>query len=139
MINAVYNVRNFWDGRANRRFNGRNPFGDADENARVLRSLEIANQELKSALARGDFPCIGATTHDEYRQHIEKEDSVLYPMAQARLPAAAMLEPAFRLCVPPPNCSRPALNVVPVWAWLTSVRPGLARLALLTSAKVGLR
>jgi cytochrome c peroxidase len=35
-INAVFNIRNFWDGRANRRFNGRNPFGDADPNARVL-------------------------------------------------------------------------------------------------------
>lgn len=35
-INAVFNVRNFWDGRASRQFNGRNPFGDADPNARVL-------------------------------------------------------------------------------------------------------
>ncbi len=35
-INAVFNVRNFWDGRASRHFNGRNPFGDADANARVL-------------------------------------------------------------------------------------------------------
>ncbi len=32
-----------------------------------------AANELKAALARGDFPCIGATTHDEYRQHIEKD------------------------------------------------------------------
>ena len=35
-INAVFNVRNFLDGRANRRFNGRSPFGDNDPNARVL-------------------------------------------------------------------------------------------------------
>jgi len=35
-INAVFNVRNFWDGRASRRFNGRNPFGDSDPNAQVL-------------------------------------------------------------------------------------------------------
>ena len=35
-INAVFNIRNFYDGRANRRFNGRNPFGDSDPNARVL-------------------------------------------------------------------------------------------------------
>jgi len=33
----VFNIRNFWDGRASRRFNGRNPFGDADPDARVLR------------------------------------------------------------------------------------------------------
>jgi ATP-dependent Clp protease ATP-binding subunit ClpC len=32
-----------------------------------------AANELKAALARGEFPCIGATTHDEYRQHIEKD------------------------------------------------------------------
>jgi ATP-dependent Clp protease ATP-binding subunit ClpC len=32
-----------------------------------------AANELKSALARGEFPCIGATTHDEYRQHIEQD------------------------------------------------------------------
>lgn len=36
VINAVFNIRNFWDGRASRRFNGRNPFGDSDPNARVL-------------------------------------------------------------------------------------------------------
>jgi len=32
-----------------------------------------AANELKAALARGEFPCIGATTHDEYRKHIEKD------------------------------------------------------------------
>jgi ATP-dependent Clp protease ATP-binding subunit ClpC len=32
-----------------------------------------AANELKAALARGEFPCIGATTHDEYRRHIEKD------------------------------------------------------------------
>ncbi|HUK65731.1 MAG TPA: ATP-dependent Clp protease ATP-binding subunit [Anaeromyxobacteraceae bacterium] len=32
--------------------------------------------ELKSALARGEFPCIGATTHEEYRRHIEKDPAL---------------------------------------------------------------
>ena len=36
-INAVFNDRQFWDGRANNIFNGVNPFGDLDPNARVLR------------------------------------------------------------------------------------------------------
>jgi cytochrome c peroxidase len=36
VVNAVFNVRNFWDGRANNLFNGRNPFGAADANARIL-------------------------------------------------------------------------------------------------------
>ncbi|MGC9331521.1 MAG: ATP-dependent Clp protease ATP-binding subunit, partial [Bacteroidales bacterium] len=35
-------------------------------------SLDAANM-LKPALARGDIQCIGATTLDEYRKHIEKD------------------------------------------------------------------
>lgn len=31
--------------------------------------------ELKTALARGKFPCIGATTHDEYRKFIESDSA----------------------------------------------------------------
>ncbi len=45
VINSVYNMRNFWDGRANRRFNGRNPFGDADPNARVLKVNDLGELE----------------------------------------------------------------------------------------------
>jgi cytochrome c peroxidase len=33
MINAIFNFRNFWDGRANNVFNGRNPFGPRDPTA----------------------------------------------------------------------------------------------------------
>ena len=29
--------------------------------------------ELKTALARGRFPCVGATTHDEFRQFVESD------------------------------------------------------------------
>jgi len=32
-----------------------------------------AANELKAALARGDFPCIGATTHDEYTKYIQQD------------------------------------------------------------------
>lgn len=35
VINAIYNNRNFWDGRAHNEFNGVNPFGNSDVNARV--------------------------------------------------------------------------------------------------------
>ena len=35
VINAVFNDRQFWDGRGNRFFNGVNPFGDMDPDARV--------------------------------------------------------------------------------------------------------
>jgi cytochrome c peroxidase len=39
IINAVFNFRNFWDGRAQNDFNGRNPFGDRDVNARVVKVI----------------------------------------------------------------------------------------------------
>jgi len=35
MINAVFNFTNFWDGRANNTFNGRNPFGRQDSGASI--------------------------------------------------------------------------------------------------------
>jgi cytochrome c peroxidase len=36
VLNAIYNYRNFWDGRANFFFNGVNPFGPGDPTAFVL-------------------------------------------------------------------------------------------------------
>src|SRR4028119_486065 len=57
-INAVYNFRNFWDGRAQNEFNGVNPFGSRDPSAFVLKApkkqspLEQVKISLKnSALA----------------------------------------------------------------------------------------
>jgi ATP-dependent Clp protease ATP-binding subunit ClpC len=35
-----------------------------------------AANELKAALARGEFPCIGATTHDEYQRHIQRDPAL---------------------------------------------------------------
>ena len=35
IINAIFNFRNFWDGRANNIFNGRNPFGPRDPSAGI--------------------------------------------------------------------------------------------------------
>ncbi|WP_442948911.1 cytochrome-c peroxidase [Nostoc sp.] len=43
VINAVFNFRNFWDGRAQRIFNGVNPFGLRDPNASVVKA-ENPNQ-----------------------------------------------------------------------------------------------
>lgn len=45
VINAVYNFRNFWDGRANNIFNGRNPFGPRDPTAGIdpLNSVMVAD------------------------------------------------------------------------------------------------
>jgi ATP-dependent Clp protease ATP-binding subunit ClpC len=35
-----------------------------------------AANELKAALARGEFPCVGATTHDEFRKHIQADPAL---------------------------------------------------------------
>lgn len=37
-VNAVYNFRNFWDGRAQNYFNGVNPFGKRDPNAKLYKA-----------------------------------------------------------------------------------------------------
>ncbi|MGF1508877.1 MAG: AAA family ATPase [Myxococcota bacterium] len=55
--------------------------------------LDAAN-ELKTALARGEFPCIGATTHDEYRKFIEADPALSRRFTPVRVdepsPSAAL-------------------------------------------------
>jgi cytochrome c peroxidase len=52
MINAVFNFRNFWDGRAQNEFNGVNPFGSRDPGAFVLKSprKQSPPQQVKISL-----------------------------------------------------------------------------------------
>jgi cytochrome c peroxidase len=45
VINAVFNLRNFWDGRAQDVFNGVNPFGARDRSATVLRATTPTKME----------------------------------------------------------------------------------------------
>ncbi|HKV92434.1 MAG TPA: cytochrome c peroxidase [Candidatus Angelobacter sp.] len=59
VINAVFNYRNFWDGRAQNTFNGVNPFGAGDPNAHLLQTdpsnpdstIEVTLRLSHSALA----------------------------------------------------------------------------------------
>jgi len=46
VINAIFNHRNFWDGRAHNEFNGVNPFGDSDVNARVYETDPVTGQAV---------------------------------------------------------------------------------------------
>ena len=49
VINAVFNHRNFWDGRANNVFNGSSPWGERDPNAGVwvkINALSVVKQKL---------------------------------------------------------------------------------------------
>ncbi|MBX3251927.1 MAG: ATP-dependent Clp protease ATP-binding subunit [Myxococcales bacterium] len=50
-------------------------------------------QELKSALARGELPCIGATTEAEYRRHFEKDAALA-----RRFSAIHVDEPSVEAC-----------------------------------------
>ncbi len=74
VINAVFNYRNFWDGRANNVFNGNNPFGRRDVNARVLElradgtlasvaialpNASLASQAVGPALSDFEMNCSG--------------------------------------------------------------------------------
>ena len=51
-------------------------------------ALDAAN-DLKAALARGDFPCIGATTPHEYHRHIERD-----PALERRFQPLEVAEPS---------------------------------------------
>src|SRR3954451_11617125 len=50
VINAVFNFRNFWDGRAQNEFNGVDPFGVRDRAARVAEVVK-GNEQLVSLTA----------------------------------------------------------------------------------------
>jgi ATP-dependent Clp protease ATP-binding subunit ClpC len=54
-------------------------------------SLDAANM-LKPALARGDVQCIGATTLDEYRQHIEKDGALERRFQKVMVEATSEIE-----------------------------------------------
>ena len=76
MINAVFNFRNFWDGRANNIFNGMNPFGKRDQTKRLfqvqpdgsllavqvfLPNSSLASQAVGPALSAFEMSCDGRT------------------------------------------------------------------------------
>ena len=63
VINAVFNFRNFWDGRAQNDFNGVNPFGSRDAGARVvaadgsgnLSAVQIGNSAVAPKIANASL------------------------------------------------------------------------------------
>lgn len=103
MINAVFLDRQFWDGRANRFFNGVDPFGDTNPNARVFKSNDpngavepvavlidnasLASQAVGPPLSDFEMSWAGRTFPDLGRkmlslpplalQEVHGEDSVL--------------------------------------------------------------
>jgi cytochrome c peroxidase len=106
VINAIFNHRNFWDGRANAVFNGRSPFGRRDDEAGVywstngssvaLISLALTNASLASqavgpvlnsvemSFAGRSWPELGRRLLGRRPlelQRVATDDSVLAPLA----------------------------------------------------------
>ncbi|MCI0636471.1 MAG: conjugal transfer protein, partial [Actinobacteria bacterium] len=103
VINAVFNRRNFWDGRANHVFNGVNSLGDRDPEAGVwvrrrgrarrvrlsLVNAALASQAVDPPLDTAEMSCGGRTFPDLGRkllgrrplqfQAVHPEDGVLGP------------------------------------------------------------
>ena len=119
VINAVFNFRNFWDGRANNVFNGGDPFGMRNPNALVwkkeagiLRKVNVAI-ESSSLASQGSGPpgsgtemsCSGrAFVHIGKKllkqkildgQAIAPDDSVLGEFAKGRPPYQSLVKRAF--------------------------------------------
>jgi cytochrome c peroxidase len=102
VINAVFNYRNFWDGRANNVFNGSSPWGPRDPNAGVwvktgarsvaktrlnLINSSLASQAVAPPLNADEMTCNGRSWPDVGRklllrqplqtQVVHNQDSVL--------------------------------------------------------------
>jgi cytochrome c peroxidase len=109
VINAVFNFDNFWDGRAKNTFNGVNPFGDLDANARIYRNvngtctpeqIHLVNSSLASqavgppgsdfemSFAGRTFPNIGRKLLSLVplgKQRVHPQDSMLGSLSRAKL------------------------------------------------------
>ena len=101
VINAAYNYRNFWDGRANNRFNGETVYGPRNPDAGVwevrdgwvirthplLENASLASQAVAPPIDSTEMACIGRPfpslarkligIKPLARQRIHAEDSVL--------------------------------------------------------------
>ena len=111
VINAVFNLRNFWDGRAQEYFNGVNPFGYRDETSKLwraktplvwervfvrLNNASLASQAVGAALSSFEMSSAGRMFPDLARrilplrplanQLVHPQDSVLgqYSMSPSK-------------------------------------------------------
>jgi cytochrome c peroxidase len=120
VINAVFNFRNFWDGRANNIFNGGDPFGLRNDTAMVwkiengvlrqtaiaLSSSALASLSSGPPASRDEMSCLGRNfanlgrklvdTYFLSDQRIDASDSTLAPWADKRTTYAALIRQAFR-------------------------------------------
>ncbi len=126
VINAAYNFRNFWDGRASNVFNGVNALGRRDPNARILElqsngrvisvavtliNASAASQAVEPPVDPSEMSCDGRTFPDLGRklltlrplalQKVDRTDSVLGPWTDSsgrglRVSYTTLIERAFQ-------------------------------------------
>ena len=120
VINAVFNFRNFWDGRGNNVFNGGDPFGMRNPNALVwkreagiLRKVQVsipssslASQGSGPPLSGTEMSCADRTFVNLAQkllnqkildgQTIAPDDSVLGEFANGRPPYQSLVKRAFK-------------------------------------------
>ena len=114
VINAVFNVHNFWDGRANTYFNGNNPFGPLDMSSGIfvqvngglqkqiirIEKSSLASQATGPPLSEMEMSFLGRTWPDVGKkmlslralalQTVHPSDSVLGRMSMAPLGAKGL-------------------------------------------------
>ena len=120
VINAVFNFRNFWDGRGNNVFNGGDPFGLRNPNALVWKreagivrkvqvaipSSSLASQGSGPPLSGTEMSCSDRTFVELGKkllgekildgQTISKDDSVLGEFEKGRPPYHSLVRRAFK-------------------------------------------
>lgn len=140
MINAAYNHRNFWDGRATNEFNGVSPFGSRDSAAGVfinkstgltkerlkLKNASLASQAVGPPGSDFEMACRGRKFADVGRkllnrkplalQSIAADDSVLSSLP-SNITYAALIQSAFASAYwngnCGSNCGTPSAGVSP--------------------------
>jgi cytochrome c peroxidase len=111
VINAVFNHRNFWDGRAQNEFNGVNEWGDRDPSAQVLMAgpgnaiaavqvrlvnASLASQAVAPVVSATEMSADGRTLRDVARK-LGKKLGVAAPLAgQLVAPDDSVLGPLSR-------------------------------------------
>lgn len=94
VINAVFNVRNFWDGRASNIFSGSTPFGDADSQAFVLvaragslepEAVRLDNASLASQAVGPPLNGVEMSFDGRGWAHLGRKMLALMPLARQRV------------------------------------------------------
>lgn len=116
VINAVFNFRNFWDGRASNHFNGVNPFGKRDPDAAVhavrdgilvpekvdLENSSLASQAVGPPINPFEMSCEGRTYADVAAKLLPRRplaDQIVDPtdsiLGELRDPSGKGLAPSY--------------------------------------------